>query len=172
MWFKKNIASHVRTELSTVYPRLWRYCIALTRSQDLADDLAQNVCARALEKAHLFKPGTHFDRWIFTIAHRLWINEIRKTLVRRGNGVIDVDEADLQDTNLDPEMNILGGEVLSSIMDLPHEQRSVVFLAYAEGYTYKECANMLDIPIGTVMSRLATARAKLAKKFIAEGAEK
>lgn len=171
MRFRKNFAEQMRVELKRVYPRLWRYCIALTRSQDLADDLAQNSCERALQKAHLFKQGTHFDRWIFKIAYRVWINETRKAVVRSGNGVVSVEEANLQSKDLGPELNILAGEVLCSVMALPVEQRSVVYLAYVEGYSYKECAQMLDIPIGTVMSRLAASRAKLAKKFVDEGAE-
>jgi RNA polymerase sigma-70 factor (ECF subfamily) len=171
MWFEKKFASEVRYELDKVYPKLWRYCLALTRTRDLADDLAQSACLRALEKAQLYKTGTHFDRWIFRIAHRLWINEVRKTKVRLGAGVIDVEEANLQNTDLDPEMNILGREVLTGVMALPEEQRSTVYLAYVEGYTYKECAEILDIPIGTVMSRLATARAKLSKIFVTEGLE-
>lgn len=168
MWFRKNSASEISRQMSEVYPRLWRYCFTLTRTHDLADDLAQNSCSRALEKSHLFRPGTHFDRWIFRIAHRIWLNDLRNSKVRQGSGVIPIEEAQLTDTNLDPESNILGGEVLSAVMQLPDEQRLTVFLAYVEGYTYKECAEMLDIPIGTVMSRLASARGKLAAKFQVE----
>ena len=84
---------------------------------------------------------------------------------------IPIEDVNLTDTNLDPEANILGSEVLSAVMRLPDEQRMTVFLAYVEGYTYKECAEMLDIPIGTVMSRLASARGKLAAVFKVEESE-
>ena len=155
----------VRNGIADVYPRLWRYCIVLTGSRDLADDLAQAVCLKAIEKADLFQEGTHLDRWMMRIAQRDWINDLRKQAVRRGAGLAPVEEIDLLDEKPNPESNILIREVLSSVMTLPEAQRATVVLAYVEGYSYKECAEILEIPIGTVMSRLAAARAKLAGKF-------
>ncbi len=168
MWFKKDSTSKVRYGLDALYPRLWRYCVVLTKSNDLADDLAQAVCLRALEKAEQYQEGTHLDRWIFRIAQRHWINDLRKSAVRRGAGLVPIEETDLVDGNFDPEANILGREVLLSVMALPEAQRSVVVLAYVEGYSYRECADILDIPVGTVMSRLAGARGKMADKFDGE----
>jgi len=120
---------------------------------------------RALNKSHLFNSGTHFDRWVFRIAHRLWLNGLRASKVRHENSTVEIHEIELADNNLDPEANIMGAEVLSAVTQLPQEQRSLVYLAYVEGYSYKECAETFDIPIGTVMSRLSAARLKLAKKF-------
>ncbi|MFK8035915.1 MAG: RNA polymerase sigma factor [Hyphomicrobiales bacterium] len=144
-----------------MFPRLWRYCLVLTGAKDRADDLAQMACLRALEKADLFQPGTKLDRWIFTIAQRIWFNELRKQAVRTGGGLAPVEEIDLPDTKNDPETNLLAREVLLQVMGLPEAQRVTVMLVYVEGYSYKEASGILDIPIGTVMSRLSAARKKL-----------
>lgn len=169
MWGKKDSRKDatdiVRAGIKDILPRLWRYCLVLTGNRDLADDLAQAVCLRALEKADQFQPGTHLDRWLFRIAQRTWINDLRKQAVRTGGGLMPVEESDLPDTNADPEMNILGREVLMGVMALPEAQRTTVLLVYAEGYSYRDTADILDIPVGTVMSRLAAARKKLVEEF-------
>ncbi len=65
--------------LAPLYPRLWRFCLVLTKDRATADDLAQSACARALEQSDKFAVGTNLDRWVFTIARRLWLNDIRHT---------------------------------------------------------------------------------------------
>lgn len=148
-----------------VYPRLWRFCLTLTRARPAADDLAQQTCTQALEKAHQFEAGTHLDRWLFTMARRIWLNDLRAAKVRRGNGVLAAEDADLADLRADTEMNISGREVFGLIYALPEPQRVAVMLVYVEGYSYKEAAAFMDCPVGTVMSRLATARKTIAPKF-------
>lgn len=165
IWSKKSAHDVVRENLQEFFPRLWRYSLALTGDKTRSDDLAQAACLRALEKADKFQAGTHFDRWMFRLTQRLWINEIRKQAVRRGGGLASIEEEDLVDNQLDPEMNLLGKEVLTEVMRLPEAQRATVLLVYVEGYSYKEAASLLDIPIGTVMSRLAVARGKLVQKY-------
>ena len=164
-WGKKTTHDVVKKELEIFFPRLWRYCLALTGDRYRSDDLAQAACLRAIEKADKFKAGTHFDRWMFRLTQRLWINEIRKEAVRNGGGLSSIDEEDLVDTKPDPEVNLLGREVLMEVMRLPEAQRATLLLVYVEGYSYSEAANLLEIPIGTVMSRLAVARSKLVKKY-------
>lgn len=167
-----NISEHgpVRAGLPEVYPRLWRYALVLSGNRASADDLAQKACIRALENAAKFQPGTHLDRWVFTIARRIWLNELRAETVRRGNGLVAVDDIELASQNLDAETNIFASEVFSAIGGLPEAQRETVTLVYLEGYSYKEAATMLDIPIGTVMSRLAAARKTISRAFPEEGA--
>lgn len=165
LWSKKSAQSVVKKELEIFFPRLWRYCLALTGDRTRCDDLAQAACLRALEKADKFEQGTHFDRWMFRLTQRLWINEIRKEAVRKGGGLSNIDDEDLVDTKPDPEKNLLGREVLQEVMRLPEAQRATILLVYVEGYTYNEAANLLDIPVGTVMSRLAVARSKLVNKY-------
>ena len=164
-----NPREHIKTLIPEVFPKLWRYCLALTSNSDRANDLAQAACLRAMEKSHLFEMGTYFDRWIFTIAQRLWFNELRSDAVRRGGGLVTIDEIDLPDTNNDPEANLFARQVLLQVMELPEAQRATVMLVYVEGFSYAEAAEILEIPIGTVMSRLSAARTKLSAKNAEDG---
>ena len=147
--------------MPAVFPRLWRYAVALTGRRDWADDLAQTTCLRALDKADQFEPGTHLDRWMFRMAQRIWLNELRSRKVRTGGGLVPVEEIDIPDHSPEAETNILARDVLNRVNALPEAQRHSVFLVYVEGFSYKEAAEIMDIPIGTVMSRLAAARKRL-----------
>ena len=152
----------IRTALMALYPRLWRYALGLTGSHADASDLVQESCHRALEKAALRPSETPFDRWMFRLTHRVWLNEIRARTVRRGAGVVDAAEMDLVQQGGNPEMGRYLHDVLRAIMSLPESQRSTVILVYVEEYSYREAAEILGIPVGTVMSRLSAARQKLA----------
>lgn len=144
--------------LATIYPRLWRFCLVLTKDRADADDLAQAASERALLHAGKFEIGTDLDRWVFTIARRLWLNDKRREKLRNGQGMVSVDDTELEDPSPTAETNIFARQVLKRIQALPEGQRLCVFLVYVEGQSYREAAEMLDIPIGTVMSRLSTAR--------------
>lgn len=161
-WGKNDPAAAVRDGLPACYARLWRFCVALTGQRATGDDLAQATCLRALEKAEQFTPGTHLDRWLFVIARRTWLNELRAQSIRKTEafgaaGVEDV-SADIPSS----ETNTLAREVFQKIAALPEAQRVTALLVFVEGYTYAETADMLDIPIGTVMSRVSTVRKTLA----------
>jgi RNA polymerase sigma-70 factor (ECF subfamily) len=122
----------------------------------------QATCVRALERAHQFQPGTRLDRWLISILHSIWLNEVRSRKVRQGQGLVDADAVLVFDGLRETETNILASQVLREVQDLPEAQRETVYLVYIEGLTYREAADTLAVPIGTVMSRLAAARAKLA----------
>lgn len=151
----------IREAIPDLYPRLWRYALALSGKRDVADDLAQTTCVRALEKHEGYTPGTKLDRWMFRTLHRIWLNELRSAAVRRAGGLVPVDTLDLAAENTDAETNIFAAEVLSNVYKLPEAMRATVMLVYVEGYSYREAADLLEVPIGTVMSRLAAARKKL-----------
>lgn len=153
--------AEIRAALPGLYPRVWRFCLTLAASRDMADDLAQRTAVRALEKAALYQPGTRLDSWLFTMARRIWLNELRATAVRRGQGLVAVEDVDLPDASPDANMNILVREVLAVVNTLPEAQREAVLLVYVEEFTCKEAASVLDVPIGTVLSRLATARRRI-----------
>lgn len=165
---RKVTTDPVRDGLPEVYPRLWRFCIALTGSVDQAGDLAQATALRAVERSSQFKPGTHLDRWLFVMARRLWLNELRAQAVRSKGGLVAVDEINIEDTAPGVETNIFASQVLSEIARLPEAQRETVALVYIEGYRYAEAAEILEIPVGTVMSRLAAARKTLAGRLTEE----
>ncbi|MBX5159591.1 RNA polymerase sigma factor [Rhizobium sp. NZLR8] len=151
----------IRSGLTENLARLWRYGLVLSHQRDVADDLVQATCVRALERADQFIPGTRLDRWLFSILHSIWLNEIRSRRVRQGQGFVDARETLTFDGAHSTETRVMAGQVLKRVNALPEAQRTVVFLAYVEGLSYREVASILDIPIGTVMSRLAAARAKL-----------
>lgn len=151
-------------ELIAFLPNMRRFGFALTRSRDAADDLVQAACERALASAEGFQPGTRFDAWVFRIMRNLWIDQMRR---RKTAGAHD---------DIDQRFDIVGAdgereaharmelsEVSRSIAELPEDQRTVLLLVCAEDMAYKDVAALLDIPIGTVMSRLARARRKLAE---------
>ncbi len=160
----------IRSGLADNLLRLWRYGLVLSHRRDIADDLVQQTCLRALERVEQFEAGTRLDRWLFSILHSIWLNEIRAQRVRLGQGFVDAEEALVVDGTRDTETHVLANQVLRLVNALPDAQRAAVFLAYVEGLSYKEVASVLDIPIGTVMSRLAAARAKIAASVSGEGA--
>jgi RNA polymerase sigma-70 factor (ECF subfamily) len=142
--------------------RLWRYGLVLSGNRDTAEELVQATCVRALERAHQFMPGTHLDRWLIAILHSIWMNELRARKVRQGQGLVDADAVLVFDGLGQAEANILAAEVLKAVQALPEMQREAVYLVYVEGLAYREAAEIMGVPIGTIMSRLAAARAKLA----------
>jgi len=158
----------MRAELEALWPRLWRFAYGLARNRQDAEDLAQSACLKALQSAGRFKQGTHLDRWVFTICRNLWLNEVRSRKVRTGNGCIPIDDDHPLIEKDSCETNIYASQVLSHIMMLPDAQRETVILVYVEGFSYKEAAAILSIPIGTIMSRLAAARKALAPMKAAE----
>ncbi|MDQ0436559.1 RNA polymerase sigma-70 factor (ECF subfamily) [Kaistia dalseonensis] len=153
----------MRDGLATHLAALWRYGLVLSGNRDVAEDLVQATCLRALERRSQFQPGTRLDRWLFSILHSIWINEVRARVVRQGAGFVDAELALVVDGGREIETNILASQMLTEIGRLPEAQRETVLLVYAEGYSYREAADHLNVPIGTIMSRLAVAREKLAQ---------
>jgi len=135
----------------------------LSRQRHVADDLVQATCVRALERARQYEPGTRMDRWLLSILHSIWLNEVRAQRVRQGQGQVDADQALAFDGESVAQTHVLAAQVIRRVDALPEAQRETVFLAYVEGLSYREVADVLQVPIGTVMSRLAAARAKLAE---------
>ena len=153
----------VRAGLEPSLARLWRYALVLSRARDAADDLVQATCLRAIERADQFVPGTRVDRWLLAILRSIWLNEIRSQRIRQGGGFVDATDALTTDGASEIETNITATAVLRAIDLLPEAQRETILLVYGEGHSYAEAAAALGVPIGTIMSRLAAARASLAK---------
>ncbi|ARD59829.1 RNA polymerase subunit sigma-24 [Kosakonia radicincitans DSM 16656] len=155
--------SDVRQHLAEHLTRLWRYGLVLSRNREVAEELVQSTCVRALEKSAQFTPGTRIDSWLFTILHSIWISEVRSRRVRLGQGFVESDELLAPDTYEQDEARLHYAKIMQYVSALPEAQRNAVFLVYVEGFTYQEAADTLSVPIGTIMSRLATARAKIAQ---------
>ena len=152
----------VEQGLPPLLKRLWRYGLVLSGDSDTAHELVQATCLRALERCEQFQPGTQLSRWTYTILSSIWKNELRSRRVRMGQGFVDPEIALVADGVQEMDTNLLARQVLKEVERLPDGQREAVFLVYGEGLSYREAAEILDVPQGTIMSRLATARAKLA----------
>lgn len=151
----------VRAQLVAAHRRLWRFCLSLTRNRTSAEDLMQSTCVRILERAHQFKANTRFDSWMFRIAQTVWLNEVRRTQLRAEQNFSGGDLDELMSAT-DPERDASGRDVLKAVLALPEAQRVTIVLVYVEGFSYAEAAEILDIPLGTVMSRIGAGRRSLA----------
>lgn len=148
--------------LETLLPRIWRMAYSLSMSPDIADELTQDTCVRALSKAAQFQAGTRLDSWVFTICRSIWLNDLRAGKRRRAGGILPIEDVEVADPAPTTEMNIFASQIVGHVMALPEAQRETVVLVYVEGFTYREASEILGIPVGTVMSRLSVAREKLA----------
>ena len=148
--------------LETEIPRLRRYARALARDAARADDLVQSCLVRAIAKAHLWRPGTDLRAWLFTILHNQHVNEIRRS-VREGVSVAVEDVAPILTVAPNAAASLQLRDLERAINTLPQEQRQVILLVGLEGMRYEDVAAILDIPIGTVRSRLSRGREMLRK---------
>ncbi|MBO1904324.1 RNA polymerase sigma factor [Microvirga sp. 3-52] len=149
-------------ELVALLPRLRRFALVLCRSQPLADDLVQGACERALANAGSWTPGTKFDAWMFRILRNYWIDHLRRMRTEGMMEDISMQTQLVGDAGEGPILSrLVLSEVQRAIDSLPQEQREVLVLVCAEDLSYREAAEILDVPIGTVMSRLARARRRL-----------
>ena len=146
--------------LEAEIPRLRRYARALTRDVVRADDLVQSCLTRAIAKQHLWQAGTDLRAWLFTILHNQFVNDVRCS-AREGTK-IEIDEVTPILPALPNAMPALELRDLEIVLrKLPDEQRQVILLVGLEGMTYEEVASILQIPIGTVRSRISRGRDQL-----------
>jgi RNA polymerase sigma-70 factor (ECF subfamily) len=149
-------------ELVALLPRLRRFALVLCRSQPLADDLVQGACERALANAGSWTPGTKFDAWMFRILRNYWIDHLRRMRTEGKTEDVSMQTQLIGDPGEGPILNrLVLSEVQRAIDSLPLEQREVLVLVCADDLSYREVAEVLGVPIGTVMSRLARARKRL-----------
>jgi RNA polymerase sigma-70 factor (ECF subfamily) len=153
----------VEDQLVAFLPNLRRFAISLCSSRDVADELVQAACERALAGADSFEPGTRFDAWMFRILRNLWIDRIRRQKTAGPHEDIDA-RYDLAGPSAEREIEarLTLRSVSEAIGELGPEQREVLLLVCVEELSYRETAEVLGLPIGTVMSRLARARLNLA----------
>src|ERR1700674_3306841 len=142
-------------DLEAPLPALRRYARALTRDAETADDLVQDTLVRALRSQHLFHGG-EVRSWLYTILTNLNRNRLR-SLARRPL-LTPIDDNDTAGA-AGPEAG--GRDIERALAGLVEEQRSALLLVVLEGLTYREVAQVQGVPIGTVMSRLARARAQI-----------
>jgi RNA polymerase sigma-70 factor (ECF subfamily) len=138
-------------------PRLRRYARALAGERTAADDLVQDTLERAWSKLHLYRRGTDLRAWLFTVMHNVYVNQRRAA---RPSTPLDDEMQELAQPVRETDTLVLR-DLDAAIRRLPPEQREVLLLVALEDMSYAEAAEALEIPIGTVMSRLARAREKL-----------
>jgi RNA polymerase sigma-70 factor (ECF subfamily) len=141
-------------------PRLRRYARALTRDINAADDLVQDCLTRALSKVHLWQKGTDLRAWLFTILHNQYVNHVRRA-VREGSAVGLSDSEPMLTSAPNQGKRLELRDLERAIARLPEEQRSVLLLVGLEGMRYEEVAAVLDVPVGTIRSRLSRGREML-----------
>ena len=146
----ERIAEHI--------PRLRRYARALAGDQHAADDLVQDTLERAINKRHLWRPGSDLRAWLFAIMHNVFVNQLRS---RQAHPEDALDDDALPAVAPTDGARLEIRDLQTALALLPPEQREVVLLVGLEQLTYAEVASALGIPIGTVMSRLFRGRERL-----------
>ena len=148
-------------ELSALLPRLRRFAHALSRNSADADDLTQMTIERALRSKDQWRPGTRLHSWACTIMRNLWIDTVRSRSRKEAFEAPAVEVEKVADGGGSLEASVELNRVMAAMQRLPEEQREIVALILVEGFGYREAAEMLQLPIGTVSSRLVRGRTAL-----------
>jgi RNA polymerase sigma-70 factor, ECF subfamily len=147
-----------QASLAPHIPRLRRYARALVGDRYAADDLVQDTLERAINKFHLWRPGSDLRAWLFAIMHNVHVNQLRSRAARPETAL---DEGALLAQSAFDADRLEIRDMQSAITALPVEQREVILLIALEQLSYAEVSRALGIPMGTVMSRLFRARERL-----------
>jgi len=159
----------LRNQMVGLLPRLRRFAMTLARDPDRADDLVQAACERALTRLDQLREGTRLDSWLYRIIYTQWIDNLRRKKTRSEKLVL------LSNESRSPGPGIDSGNPLDDTLDLqkalstlPEEHRTAIMLVSVEGYSYAEAASVLEVPAGTVASRVARARNMLGRILFEE----
>lgn len=153
-----------RQQMVALLPRLRRFAYSLTANQSDADDLVQAACERALDRQGQFRIGTRMDSWMFRIIHTMRIDSKRSKRSRTPHSSFN-EEYDTPGTSKNDhqrmEARLMLSNVTQAMKRLSENDQLVLALVCVDGMSYREAAETLEVPVGTVMSRLARARIKL-----------
>lgn len=156
----------IELQITELIPQLRRYARVLMRGDLLqADDLVQDCIERGLQRSALWQRGTNLRAWLFTIMHNLYVNQVKRQVNGPHFVVLDEDETDRQ---APADNDVAVNDIQRALNALPADQREIVLFVAIEGMKYQEVAKILDIPEGTVMSRLARARKQLRARLTGE----
>lgn len=152
----------IRSDIVALLPRLRRFACSLTGQVADGDDIVQIAIERALGRLNQFQAGTRLDAWLFSIVRNAWIDEARSR-ARRSRTFLaaELGEAASEDGESAMHARLEAQDVWKAMQQLPHEQREAIALVCVEGLAYREAADVLGVPIGTLTSRLARAREAL-----------
>jgi RNA polymerase sigma factor (sigma-70 family) len=154
----QNFMNDIDEQLREIIPRLRRFAVSLTRNSSSADDLVQSCLERALSSWGDKRPDGDLRAWLFAILYRQFLDAHRRT--RRYARMLEFFTG-RDDAQPSVERTVIAQSTLNAFDQLPTEQRALLLWVSVEGLTYKEVAEILDVPTGTVMSRLSRARQAL-----------
>lgn len=153
-------------DLIALLPNLRRFALSLCRRSDVADDLVQITAERAFAARDRFDPTTRLDAWLFRILRNAWIDHVRRVTTQGVSvDIADAPDAAVVDGVRDMEAVLTLRKAEAAMADLPEDQREVMMLVCVDELSYREAAEVIGVPIGTVMSRLARARLAIAAKM-------
>lgn len=154
---------YFQQQLLQTLPAIRRYCLSLTGHPSNADDLLQATVERALSRWQQYQPDTHFDRWLYRLCRNLWIDSMRRE--KSTDTLTDEHEQLLSgyDTAARHEASATLQRVQERMQQLNESLRTVLYLVAVEGRSYQEAADIMDVPVGTIMSRLSRARQQLSQ---------
>ena len=165
----ESVSLPFNDQLIALLPRLRRFARGLAGSVNEADDLVQAACERALARSHQFQEGTRFDSWMFRIIQTIWIDQLRARNVRKEEREEAAMHLGTDGPSRLAEARLHLGEVAAALNTIPPEQRAALLLVTVEGLSYKEAAQVANVPVGTIMSRLARARVALESRLAMGG---
>jgi len=151
----------IRHQMVQLLPRLRRFAVALTGSAADGDDLVQDTVERALKNLHAWEPGSRLDSWMFRIAKNRFIDTRRSAKRGKMETIETADEYAALDGERAMQSHLTFQDTAKALQALPVEQRQAVALVLVDGLSYREAADILEIPIGTLTSRIARAREAL-----------
>jgi len=155
----------VQRQIVAMLPRLRRFARSLTGNATDADDLVQDTVERALKNIARWEPGTRLDSWMYRIAQNLFIDGVRRRRQYKAAPVEAAENAPSVEGERATEARLMLAKTVAAMQELPEEQRLAVSLVLVEGFGYQEAADILNVPIGTLTSRLARGREALARRL-------
>lgn len=166
MVYRSEKDKALRSQMVNLLPRMRRFALSLTGNPDRADDLVQQACERALTRFHQLKEGARMDSWLYRIIYTRWIDTIRRINTRSANLKSFAMKPEPL-TRPEPQTDRMAEmmDLRESLCAIPEKNRAALSLICIEGLSYAEASTVLNVPPGTVASRVARARAMLVNRM-------
>jgi RNA polymerase sigma-70 factor (ECF subfamily) len=157
----------LRDQIVGLLPRLRRFGLSLTKDLDTADDLVQGACERALTRLNQLREGTRLDSWLYRIIYTQWVDKLRRRQICSEKLIVLSRETESRTVSSDSDSNFTTSlDVRTALESLPDEHRAAVMLVCIEGYGYAEAGDVLNVPAGTVASRVSRARGMMSRSLL------
>jgi len=150
-----------RKAILDAIPELRRYARSLLRNRDAADDLVQDCLERALSHLDNWRTGESPRKWLLTIMHHIFLDQLRREKRRGEKAMLTLDEREALAVHAGPPDDGASREILDALQAISPERRAAILIVSVEGFSYAEAASILGVPAGTLMSRIARGREEL-----------